>query len=272
MSKHARTSAPKPGTGTWAARRLPPWKFWLIGSAIVLADIAGSVLLMQAGYEITALVWAVLCSLVMLAGAAEYIPLAIIGIVIACGAGIVTSGADVPIFGTSARDVPVASAAGVHATFLHFRDGRVLAEMAEPVDIRGGTQRQGSRVLYTLHVAPVVGDGWTRDQAVTVFAVTGHPGRNQGRDQWAQPWRAGFRINGNNAEEIHAGIAKIALHSGVIVAGNAAIIRWTANPEADAAVARLQLAMAALIALLIWTLATVVLLLVARYRARGQRH
>lgn len=274
MSKHARTSAPKPGTGTWAARRLPAWKFWLIGVAIVLADIAGSVLLMQGGYEVTAMLWAVLCALVMLVGVAEHLALALIGIVIACGAGIVASGgSDVPIFGASARDVPIAAAPGVQATFLHFRDGRVLADMAEAVDIWASNGHARTRhVAYTLYVAPVVGVGWTQDQPVMVFAVTGHPGRNQGRSQWARPWRAGFRLGGLHAVEIHKGIGRIERHSGIIAAGNAAIIRWTADPEAEAVAARWRLAMTALVALAVWALTPLVLLLLAAVRtARARR-
>ena len=276
MSKRSRTSAQSNGhSGTGTVRRARPWKFWLIGAAIVLADIAGSVLLMQDGYEVTAMLWAVLCALAMLVGAAEHLALALVGIVIACGAGIVASGNDVPIFGASARDVPIAAAPGIQATFLHFRDGRVLVDMAEAVDIWASNGRRRNRdrhVAYTLYVAPVVGVGWTRDQPVMVFAVTGHPGRNQGQSQWVQPWRAGFRLGGLHAVEIHEGIGRIERHSGIIAAGNAAIIRWTADPEAEAVAARWRLAMTAIVALAVWALTPLVLLLLAAVRtARARR-
>ncbi|MBS0194790.1 MAG: hypothetical protein JSR34_11150 [Proteobacteria bacterium] len=251
---------------------MPSWKFWLIGTAIVLADIAGSVLLMHGGYELTAMLWAVLCALVMMVGVTQDATVAIVGIVIACAAGIVASGDDTPLFGRTARDVSVAEAAGAPANFLHFRDGRVLADKAEAVDIRGGTMRQPTRVLYTLYVAPVVADDWTPDQPVTVFAVTGHPGRDQGRSQWARPWRAGFRLGGLNAGEIREGIGRLARHDGIVAAGNAAIIRWTADPEAEAVAARRRLAMTAFVALLAWALAPLGVMLVSGRMTRARRH
>lgn len=252
MGKGASSVAPRHGSPIGEGRRRPLFKTWLVGVAIIIADIAGAVLLVQAGYDVTAMVWTVLCALAMLVGALESLAVGFVGILIACAAGIVASGEDAPIFGGSARDVQVASAPGVSATFFHFRDGRVLADMAEPIDILGGTQRQGTHLLYTLYVAPVVGADWTPAQPVTVFAVTGHPGNDQGRSQWARPWRAGIRLGGLNSAEIRGGIEEIAHRSGIIAAADAVRVRWTADPEGEAAAARIRLITIASIAALFW--------------------
>lgn len=255
--------------------RWPLWKIWLGGIALLIADVLLSTLLMQAGYFIIPLLWACLCGLglgLLAMAVGTSLTMQIIGLCagIVLGTGVTMAGQDeVRLFGGTARDIAIADAPGTGAAFLHFRDARILFDEEGSAGVYGGSRGTGSNLKYNLHVAPVVGAGWTPGRPVAVFAVVGSPRFGHRVSDWRLPWNAGIRLTGADAAERDAALDEIARRGRVSVVANPLFIRWSADPEAEAAAARWGLAGMLLIAMIGWSLLLAACRLWPKSRARA---
>jgi hypothetical protein len=251
------------GAGRW-----PWWKIWLIGTAILVVDIVVSALLLNAGYFVAPALFACLCgvalgSVVLIFSSFAGMGVQVTGLCAACvigvGAGIVAPD-EVVLFGRTARDVVVADAHATGASFLHFRDARVLVDrsVSVPVWASSGRGVQSHHIVYDPWAAPVVDAGWTPEQPIATFAVIGDPQFGHRRSEWSQPWRAGIQLNGTHASERNDAVYRIARRGGVTTVANPVFIRWAADPEGEAAAARGRLANGFVIAFAAWSLLLVI--------------
>jgi hypothetical protein len=254
------------GVASDSGGRWPWWKIWLVGAVILVVDIVVSALLMNAGYFVAPVLFACLCGLALgsvvlvfssFAGMAAQVTGLCVAVVIGLGAGVVAPD-EVVLYGRTARDVVVADAPATPASFYHFRDARVLVDRSVSVPVWGSEGRRVHYIDHYLWAAPVVDAGWTADQPVTTFAVIGSPQSGHRRSEWSQPWRAGIRLNGLNAPERAAAVRQIAGDGRLTAIANPVFVRWSADPEGEAAAARARLANAFIIALVAWSLLLVV--------------
>lgn len=248
------------GSESRSGRRLPLWKIWLGGAVLLIVDLLVATLLMQAGYLVISIIWACLCGvglglLAMFVGAtlAPQIVGLTVGIVLGCG--LTMAGQDeIKLFGTTALDIAVADAPDSSAAFFHFRDARILDDEAGAADVYGSSRGVGSHILYTLHAAPLVGAGWTPDRPVAVFAVVASPRFGHRTSEWALPWKAGIRLSALDIADAEKAVRDIARHNDLHVVSNPLFVRWSADPEGEAAAARWALANMLLIVLIGWSL------------------
>ena len=199
-------AATRPAAPPPARSRVP--RRWLAGAGIFAATLLGASLLLQAGYLVVAMVYAVLAGLVLLFlclfldgrdGGGSFV-LGFCGVLIAVATAIVGQD-EVVLFGSSARDVVAANAPASGVAFLHFRDAHVLADRMTDVAVYSGSQRQGTHLSYYLKVAPIVDAGWTQDQPVAALAVIGSPQLGHRVAEWRLPLNGGVRLNGSHGSE-----------------------------------------------------------------------
>lgn len=247
---------------------------WLAGVATIAVSIAVAALLYQFGYFVGAIVVAVLCALVftpvgyLLARGREDEPgdgwvlgVALCGTVIAVGAS-VAGQEEILLTGSTARDVVAADAPWSNATFLHFRNARVLVGRSDFVAVWAGS-RGSHHISYYLRVAPIVDAGWTPGQRIGAFAVLGSPVFNHGLAEWRQPLNGGIRVNAVHAEQLGKAVQDFRSNGNFNVAANPAFVRWIADPEGEAAAGWWRLAQTLLIASIIWAVMAVIGLFIA---------
>lgn len=248
------------GSWSWPGGGFPLWKTWLGGIVLLIVDLLVATLLMQAGYLVISIIWACLCGialglLAMFVGAtlgAQVFGLAA-GVVL--GFGLTMAGQDqIRLFGATARDIAVADAPGSPAAFFHFRDARILGDEAGATDVYGSSRGSGSHILYTLYAAPLVGADWTPDRPVAVFAVIASQRFGHRTSEWARPWNAGVRLSALDIADAEKAVRDVARHSDLNVVANPLFVRWSADPEGEAAAARWALANMLLIVLIGWSL------------------
>lgn len=212
------------------------------GAAILAATIAVSALLTSLSWWIAAVVVAVLGGFAMMAAGQGEAVSVWGGLVLCAGAGISATSLQTPLIGGAVRGIPVREAAGhPRAAIFHFTDGRVLAEARGSVEVSGGSRGRSSP-LYSLSVAPIVGEGWTRAQPVTAWAVSAAPESGMPRSDWSRPSRAGVRAVSIEAARIDAATARIARLYGLRAARQAPVLHWLDDPEGAVAAQRRRLA------------------------------
>ncbi len=282
MGSHKHASRPRrlhPAApeAQWARWR-SPWKRWLVGVLLVVADLLGTTLLIQAGCVVAAMLWAVLCALplgllAMLAAGSD----AVVGCIALCVACVVVIGGagvgqgEVRLFGRTAHDVVAADANdGMAASFLHFRNARVLAGQTGAEDVYGsnGAGKLVSYHLYTLRVAPVVDAGWSLDQPVTILAVLGSPQFGHHAAEWAKPWNGAIRWSGFERQARDAAVQDL-VRRGLHVAPDPLFVRWSPDPEGEAAATRTRLLLTLMVEIVAWSLLWALLQGLAAFRRRG---
>lgn len=254
---------------------------WLAGVVVILVTMTIAALLNQTGHFVLAMTGSIVCALTLIplgiriagSGSREsdwgvVFTVAFCGVVIAIAASF--AGQDeVVLFGTSARDVVAARAPETGSAFLHFRDAKVLIDQTVrvPVYARESLKsRMRPHIAYYAAFAPVVDRRWAPDQPVAAFAFIGSPTLGHRTKEWRQPWNAGIRANGVHAHEWDIALGKFQAQDGITVAAGAVVVRWSLDPEGQAAAARGRLLTAALIATAIWSLALIIGLVVALRR------
>lgn len=257
--------------------------FWLTGIAVILVTVVVAALLNQAGYFLVAMTCACLCALTLIpfgmlaarSGESEddwgvIFTIALCGTLITFAASVVGQD-DVVLFGGSARDVVAAQAPETGAAFFHFRDTRVLTDRIIRVPVYAtGSLKQKSHIAYYAAFAPIVDRDWTPEQTVAAFAFIGSPTLGHRTAEWRQPWNAGILTNAVNADERDIALGKFRARDGLNVSAKAVVLRWSADPEGEAAAARGRLVTAVLIATTLWSLAIAIgLVVVVRRRRRS---
>jgi hypothetical protein len=255
--------------------------FWLVGVGILFAAIATAALLFQLGFFIVAIIGACLCGLLLIPFGylvavdgndgrvrdGEIFAVALCGTLIAVAASIVGQ-EQVVLWGGTARDALAAEAPGNRAAFYHFRHARVLTGRTAQVAVYAGTR--GTRHLsYYAGFAPVVDADWVPGRPVAAFAVVGAPQFGHRRSDWRQPWNAGILVNAALASEQERALQDF--RRDLDVAANPVFLRWSADPEGEAAGARARLVRALLIGTAFWSLAIAIGLVVAALRRRRER-
>ena len=250
---------------------------WLIGVAVTLVTMTVAALLFQAGYPLAAMVCACLCALSLIPvgiifsrgeeGEDDWgviFTVAFCGVVIVFGASLAGPD-DVVLFGESARDVVAAHAPETGAAFLHFRDATVLTErtIRVPVYATSSASKEKPHLSYYATFAPIVDRDWTPEQPVAAFAFIGSPTLGHRTAEWRQPWNAGILANGVNAHERDIALGQFSAQGGLSVSSGAIALRWSADPEGEAAAARARLLTALLIVAVLWSLTVVIGLVVA---------
>lgn len=256
--------------------------FWLAGIAVILVTITTTALLNQFGYFILAMTCACLSALTLFplgihfAGSGKrdsdwgvFFTVTFCGVVIAFAAALAGQD-DVVLYGKSARDVVAARAPATGAAFFHFRDARVLADRIIRIPVYAKTMKEKSHIEYHAAFAPIVDRNWTPDQPVAAFAFIGSPTLGHHTAEWRQPWNAGILANAVNAHEWEIARGNFSVHDGITVAQGAIVVRWSPDPEGQAAAARGRLLNTALIVTVIWSLTTIIGLVVT-VRGRSKR-
>lgn len=262
---------------------------WLAGIVAILVTLTVAALLNQAGHFVASMVCACLCALSLIPigifiargkdGEDDWgaiFAVAFCGVVIVFGASLAGQD-DVMLFGRSARDVVAAQAPEAGATFLHFRDARVLVDRTVRVPVFARESLKPTfkpYIAYYATFAPIVDRDWTPGQPVAAFAFIGSPTFGHHTAEWRQPWNAGILANATIADEQNSALGKFRTQGGLSVSSGAVVLRWSANPEGEAAAARGRLLNAALIAAAFWSLTAIIGFVVAvrRRRRDGLRH
>ena len=246
---------------------------WLVGVAVIAASLAVAALLYQFGYYVGAIIAAVLCALTLIPlgfvfgrtpedrrddiGINALLVITLIGVVIATATSLVGQ-EEVVLWGGTARNVVAAEAPSSGAAFLHFRNARVLRGRMERIPVYAGSQRAGVSVSFYLRVAPIVDADWTPGQPIGAFAVLGSPNFGHHNAEWQQPWNGGIILNGANRDERERALTYFRADRGLNVAPNPAFLRWSPDPEGEAAGAWARLWGALLIASGLWTVTLLV--------------
>lgn len=241
---------------------------WLTGIATIAISIGAAAFLYQLGYFVGAVVVAVLCALTLILsgfwiGASlsknenEFddggwmFGICLCGTLIAVAAAVVGQ-EEIVLTGSSARDVVAAEAPWSHASFLHFRNARVLTGSVDRVAVWSGS-RGSHGIAFFLQVAPIVDAGWTPGQPIGAFAVLGSPTMGHSSEEWRQPLNGGIRVNAVHAEERATALHNFRADGDFNVAADPVFVRWSADPEGEAGAAWWRLVQALLIAAAFWT-------------------
>ncbi len=262
----------------WWARWRSPWKQWLGGVLLVFINLCFATLLAQSGHFIAAILWVILCALplgllAMFAAGFDGMVGGIslcVACVISIGGAVAGQG-EVKVFGKTAHDVVAANTNDdMDASFLHFRNARVLVERTGATDVyaSNGSGSITRHYSYTLRIAPIVDAGWTQGQPVAVFAVIGSPQFGHHASEWAQPRNAAIRLNGFDAhyrEVAMQGLVRRGLH----VAPDPLFVRWSPDPEGEAAATRTRLLLTLMVEIVAWSLLWALLQGLAAFRRRG---
>ena len=248
-----------PGHDASAGLAVASLKIWLGGAAVITATILVAALINQAGFWLSSIIFAVLGGLALwfLVGVltrGESSPLLIVGTVglVFTVAAALLAQEEVVLFGRKATDVVVADAPRAHGSLMRFRDARVLTEWADYAIVWAGSKGTHHESFH-LWVAPIVGAGWTPDQPLTAFAVIGDPNFGHRRAEWRRPWNAGIALNGMNDDRRQHAAQLIARYRHVAIADGAVFVRWTSDPDAEAAAARQRLTLTMMIAAAVWS-------------------
>lgn len=263
--------------GRWARWR-SPWKQWLGGVLLVFINLCMATLLTQSGYFMAAVLWAVLCALPL--GLLAMVAVGFDGMVggismcVACViaiGGAVAGQGEVKVFGKTAHDVVAANANDdMDASFLHFRNARVLVERTGATDVYTSSGKgSGTHHSYTLRIAPIVDAGWAQGQPVAVFAVIGSPQFGHHASEWAKPRNGAIRLNGFDAHYREVAMQGL-VRSGLHVVPNPLFVRWSADPEGEASAARKRLLMTLMIEIVAWSLLFALLQGWMIYRGRNR--
>ncbi len=204
---------------------------WFAVTILVCAFLGGL------GWWMTAIIVAVLASLCFTPFFIRSAALGLGGLMLCGMAGILATGIEIPLFGATVRNIPVAQATAYPgAAIFHFTDGRVLSRADWDVTVYGSTSKStSSHELYTLGIAPIVGDGWTPDQPITAWAVTSSPNSGMPLTDWSRPSRAGVRAVSSEVEDLRKAIVNVQERDGLKSAPDAVLIHWLDDPEAAVA-------------------------------------
>ncbi len=200
--------------------------------AVFGATIAACAFLASLGGWMPAMILAVVAGLGLVFLLRDSFFLAFSGLVLCAAAGIGATSIETPLFGATVRGIRVDQAAAYPtASIFHFSDGRVLAGYGWDVPVYGSS-KGNSHELYTLRIAPIVGEGWTPGRPVTAWAVTTGPNSSLPRADWSRPSRAGVRVVSSSSGDIREAIASAGSVYGLASVENAVLLHWVDDPEA----------------------------------------
>jgi hypothetical protein len=134
----------------------------VFGAIIVVCAVLTSV-----GWWMPAMILSIVAGLGLVFLLRDSLFLGFCGLVLCTAAGVGATGIETQLFGPTVRGIRVDQASGYPAaSIFHFTDGKVLAKYTSYVTVYGSSKGRDHE-LYTLRIAPIVGDGWTSDQPVT---------------------------------------------------------------------------------------------------------
>ncbi len=222
------------------------------------------------GWWMVPVVLAVLAGLTLVPLIKRSVTLMLGGIILCTMAGIFGAGIDTPLFGATVSGIRVDQAGGYPGALIYrFTDGRVLAGNDGDVPVYGGSKGI-NHLLYTLHIAPVVGDGWSPGQPVTVWAVTTNPHSDMPRSDWSRASRGGVRAGSFLTDDIRKEIDRVDRRDGLTTVPNPVLIHWIDDPEAAVASQYNELFRAFCACTVVWIVLVVITLIVeARARAKS---
>ena len=149
----------------------------------------------------------------------------------------------------------------------HFRNGMPHPELKGRAVIRRSSKGGRGYVAGTAYVAPIVPEGWTKDQAVPAWAVYMSTDGNDVR-QFNVPHRAGAVVVSLNVSDFEAAVDNAKKMHGITTAKGAPLLHWHADPERLVRANALDLGKVAAAFMLMWGVAFGVW----RIFARGARH
>lgn len=199
--------------------------------AFALTIVACAIVTSLGGWMM-AIVLGVLAGLGFVIFIGESVVLTFGGMLLCATAGIMGASIETPLFGTTVRDIGVDQAALYpHASIFHFTDGRVLTQADGYVPVYGGSKGQHHE-LYKLHIAPIVGTGWTPDRPIAAWAVTSSPNSDMPRSDWTGPAHAGVRVISSSGDDIRDAIVRAARTYNLTPAKDVVLLHWLPDPEA----------------------------------------
>jgi hypothetical protein len=151
------------------------------------------------------------------------------GLVVVVAASLVSSGMiEEPLWPGTVSGLTL-NEAGAHqwATILAFREGVVRTEWEGYAPVFG----KYNEALDYAYVAPVVGDGWTRDQPIGVWAVARRGTYDERVELWKQPVQIGVRVRGALVENYLAAVKDARESYDLRSDPHPIFIEWTPTPE-----------------------------------------
>ena len=143
------------------------------------------------------------------------------------------------LLGPAVADVTVAEA-GRHryASSFRFRDARVATELLGVKSVTQGGGRGHHPRTEWYYVAPVVYEGWSPEQPLSLWA--GAPVNNyySTLENWAKPHRAGVQLSSCELRYLREAATNSEEQHGIRALDGTPFIRWTPEPETEVARAR----------------------------------
>lgn len=215
-------------TAHLVAQRMP-MKHLAMGAALIAATTLAGGVCATVGLDYWSIVVVVLLGIGMFFVAGVEQPLrgmAGVVITVACGIGAAQQ-QQAPLLGRTVTGIGVTEAPSNRAAFYRFTDGQVLTDHVGDADVWAGG-RNTHYVAYTLHVAPLVGPGWTPATPIPAWVITA-PHQRVGQALWSVPLRAAVTNTVNGDEARHA-IQSVKRRYGVTAFDTAPVLRWVADP------------------------------------------
>jgi len=234
MSNTKLAGRPRPGGEPHGLMGSPVVRSVLGGVAVVTGTVLAGSLAVTAGLGWVAIPVVVLCALSMILVMRTKVVVGLTGVVIAVACGIFALQQEAPPFGSEVRGIGVAEASGSRAAYFYFNDGKVLADRAETVTVRGGSgfSIQTDTEYHPYQVAPLVGSSWRAGETPVPAWVITLSNQPRAQAQWSLPLRAAVRINTTDGAEIAAAMRAAERRGRFTALDHAPLLRWVADPVA----------------------------------------